>query len=256
MINKAKKSTPQVLEEANQSEDDAAYAASMLRQEYAAFSSLIQAALVGEKQPEKQVAVLSKVVAEQLAILSSRMTLLETILLEGGAKESSVPKAGRPVQGSKPKRPVVGSKKVVEFAKPGILLTAKQLSEISNTYSLEGEDEGAQFCWSGPLPVTRFLVNVAREDVRRFALHVVSFASPDMKESLKVKIDSREVEHEWLDRPIGSILTFCAPKSRQALGGKTQISIELASTYCPADHSESSDVRNLGMAMTHLVLTE
>lgn len=118
---------------------------------------------------------------------------------------------------------------------------------VANLYPVEWLDDGRAFRWSGPQPITEFLVYIARDVPLRLRITLMKAFEPAILDALQVSVDGTVVKH-----PVGALQIVATVAPRMPLSTRpTRITLSTGSTASPG----GADTRRLGIALFGIELT-
>lgn len=119
-------------------------------------------------------------------------------------------------------------------------------AKVANLYPSERLDDGRAFCWTGPQPVTEFVVPLARDLPLQLCIPFMKTFEPAMLEALKVSIDGVVINHLVNDLQVEAIIAPRMPLTSKP----TRIAVSTGATGNPA----GDDTRRLGIALFGMVI--
>jgi hypothetical protein len=119
-------------------------------------------------------------------------------------------------------------------------------AKVANLYPLERLGDGRAFRWTGPQPVTEFIVPIVRDVPLRLRIGFMKAFEPAMLDALQLTIDGVVIKHLVGDLQIVATVAPRAPLSTQP----TRIAVSTGATASPG----SDDARRLGIALFDIEL--
>lgn len=112
--------------------------------------------------------------------------------------------------------------------------------------------DGHTIRWSGPSNRPRLLLPFCSRHEVRFSLKVVAFVSEEIKNSLKITLNRKQVEFQIIKFANCFIITFVSSLYEDRI---SVLEFQMSQSVRPADQNEaSSDVRKLGLCLEYVEL--
>jgi hypothetical protein len=186
--------------------------------------------LLSKSEQDEPVEKLQDVTIKLLAEMSTRISVIEQLLIEEGrSSPTNLP----------------SSNKVPRI----IDLKARDMVSIENLLPVEIADH-REFRWSGEDKNITFPVNIDRSIHQEIIFTLVAVVKPQLLEELTVEVDGKQCNHFL--REVDSTLQLVAVVKKAPSQKTTIIEIKLPNTYSPFELGESGDNRKLGLAIYSL----